>query len=274
MTVKALKKQLMAAIAMVVVSAIALSSSTYAWFSMNTQVTATGMTVQAKAESGLVISNADDGSYNNSATSVKTTCAQLVPGSTTNLGDWFHSSSTNPAAANTQQAYDVGSAWVNNETVANYVVHDFYIRSSATTDLTVPALRVQKVEAKVGDAAAQQNLSKALRVGVLIAGDETDNKQNIYIYAPVSGATLSYSATAADGAYAAGNMVTVTALEGNTASATAITTIPAKNANSGLHAQVFVWYEGEDAACISNNIPTKVLEQLTVTVTFDYVPAS
>ena len=51
MTVKALKKQLMAAIAMVVVSAIALSSSTYAWFASSSQVTAKGMQVTAKAES-------------------------------------------------------------------------------------------------------------------------------------------------------------------------------------------------------------------------------
>ena len=40
MTVKSLKKQLAAAIAMVVVAAVALSSSTYAWFVSNNTVTA------------------------------------------------------------------------------------------------------------------------------------------------------------------------------------------------------------------------------------------
>ncbi len=57
MTVKALKKQLMAAIAMVVVSAIALSSSTYAWFASNNVVTATNMQVTAKTSGSLVITN-------------------------------------------------------------------------------------------------------------------------------------------------------------------------------------------------------------------------
>ena len=47
-SVKALKKQLAAAIAMVCVAAVALGSSTYAWFVNNTQVTATDVTVTAQ----------------------------------------------------------------------------------------------------------------------------------------------------------------------------------------------------------------------------------
>lgn len=49
MNVKALKKQLMAAIAMVLVAAIALGSSTYAWFVSNNQVTATTSTISAQS---------------------------------------------------------------------------------------------------------------------------------------------------------------------------------------------------------------------------------
>lgn len=54
-SVKALKKQLAAAIAMVMVSAIALSSSTYAWFASNRVVTATDMKVTATTSGSLVI---------------------------------------------------------------------------------------------------------------------------------------------------------------------------------------------------------------------------
>lgn len=57
MTVKALRKQFLAAIAMVVVAAVALSSSTYAWFASNTTVTATNMQVTATSSSSIVISN-------------------------------------------------------------------------------------------------------------------------------------------------------------------------------------------------------------------------
>lgn len=59
MTVKALRKQLMAAIAMVVVAAVALSSSTYAWFAANTEVTANGMQVSAKADNTFLLISAD-----------------------------------------------------------------------------------------------------------------------------------------------------------------------------------------------------------------------
>lgn len=55
MSTKALKTQLLAAIAMVLVASIALGSSTYAWFASNTKVTADGMSVQATTAQSLVI---------------------------------------------------------------------------------------------------------------------------------------------------------------------------------------------------------------------------
>ena len=57
-SVKALKKQLAAAIAMVCVAAVALGSSTYAWFVSNNQVTATTTQIAAQSNSAyLVIDN-------------------------------------------------------------------------------------------------------------------------------------------------------------------------------------------------------------------------
>ena len=58
MSTKALKTQLLAAIAMVLVASIALGSSTYAWFASNTKVDATGMQVTAQStQAFLLISN-------------------------------------------------------------------------------------------------------------------------------------------------------------------------------------------------------------------------
>lgn len=59
MNSKAIKRQLFAAIAMVLVSAIALSSSTYAWFASNNKVTATGMSVAAQTEGSLLVIDND-----------------------------------------------------------------------------------------------------------------------------------------------------------------------------------------------------------------------
>ena len=58
---KALKKQMAAAVAMVCVAAVALGSSTYAWFVNNTMVKTTGADVSASAAYALLISDGADG---------------------------------------------------------------------------------------------------------------------------------------------------------------------------------------------------------------------
>lgn len=60
MSTKSLKKQLMAAIAMVLVAAVALGSSTYAWFVANNTVKAEGLQMVAKSnDTYLLISNTE-----------------------------------------------------------------------------------------------------------------------------------------------------------------------------------------------------------------------
>lgn len=61
MSTKALKQQLIAAIAMVLVAGIALASSTYAWFVNNAQVTATDVKVTATTAYSLMIKGSDPG---------------------------------------------------------------------------------------------------------------------------------------------------------------------------------------------------------------------
>ena len=52
-----LTKKLIPAFAMLLVSAVLMSTASFAWFSMNTQVTATGISVTAQAPKTLLISN-------------------------------------------------------------------------------------------------------------------------------------------------------------------------------------------------------------------------
>ena len=73
-SVSALKKQLAAAIAMVLVAAVALGSSTYAWFVSNNQVTATTSTISAQSNSPfLKIANTADVTDDNAWKNVTTT---------------------------------------------------------------------------------------------------------------------------------------------------------------------------------------------------------
>ncbi len=100
MTVKALQKQLFAAVAMVLVAVIAVSGSTFAWFSMNTQVSATDMKVVARAESGLLISaTKGEGTWSNADASAYNTAVALVPASTKTAADWYHNISSSSSKA-------------------------------------------------------------------------------------------------------------------------------------------------------------------------------
>ena len=66
MNVKHLRKQLMAAIAMVLVAAIALGSSTYAWFVNNSKVTAEAGDYTASTAQYLLISHAAEKDFKTS----------------------------------------------------------------------------------------------------------------------------------------------------------------------------------------------------------------
>ncbi|MBO4309293.1 MAG: hypothetical protein J5885_05650 [Clostridia bacterium] len=58
-------KKLIPALAMLLIAAVMLGTSTYAWFSMNTTVTATGMSVTATTPVNLLISNTSGGTFTN-----------------------------------------------------------------------------------------------------------------------------------------------------------------------------------------------------------------
>jgi hypothetical protein len=82
-SVKSLQKQLLAAVAMVLVAAIAMSSATYAWFVNNAQVTATNVSVSAAGAYSLLISTTNNASSKwGTTTAMATASGTLTPVST------------------------------------------------------------------------------------------------------------------------------------------------------------------------------------------------
>lgn len=253
-------KKLIPALCLLLISAMLLGTSTFAWFSMNNQVTATGMKVVAKAESGIVISNADTANWTDTASAKDTAVAEILATSTADLAAWYHSTSTNANDANAGQAADKYESVSNGETAKYYSENVFYIRSATKNAITDTNLKVKSVT--VTGVSGSENLDKAIRVGIKL------NDQDVLIFAPVAGATLSYKV---DGT------ISVTAIDSSASGTTAINTvtgiteIPASD--TGLTAKIFVWYEGEDAACISNNV-TDSLDNLEVSVVFTTAEAT
>lgn len=264
---KSLRK-LIPTFVMLVITAALVGTSTYAWFSMNTNVTATGMTVTAKAEGGIVIANADGADWSNSARA-STASATLYPTSTKDVTTWYHNKSTNADNAQASQtagtyatldlkksATEYGIGYVEDGTggyggteAAYYLLNKFTVKSSAE-NLTDIKFYINSVT--VTGMNTSENLDKSLRVAIKIAEDSTT-----YIYAPVTGATTTYKVGGSEQ-----TAITVKTNEKNVeTSINAIST-------TGVGVEVYAYFEGEDAACKSTNVSGVTLDNLKIEVVF------
>ncbi|MBQ1339522.1 MAG: hypothetical protein IIY35_02735, partial [Ruminococcus sp.] len=91
-------RKLLPAFAMLTVSAISLSSATYAWFTMNKTVEVTNMLVKARSEGGLLISetsgHATKDQWDDVATANNLPAGVvLLPTSSADTKAWYHANS-------------------------------------------------------------------------------------------------------------------------------------------------------------------------------------
>lgn len=245
MSVKTLRKQLFAAIAMVLVAAIALGSSTYAWFANNNTVTAEGMSVQATTDASLLISATSDGTYASTA-SVSVSSSKMKPctsydggtmaildttktkvlsaaafGATMNNGDPLTADGLKTESTNTSNTY-----WIEDT---------FYLKynGTTTTNIYVPTITVTK------SAENTANYMNSIRVAVKI-GDTG----NWYAFNPKGGTAVTVGKydtstwTLAAPSYANGATVVATSMANNTA----------------VPVYVRVWFEGQDSACYTDAV--------------------
>lgn len=302
-------RKLLPAVAMLAVSAVSLSSATYAWFTMNKEVTVQNMTIQAKAEGGLLISetegySADDVWDDSANTTTEGDGAKvaLYPTSTANTSAWYHATSKTAAnsasatsegesalkadgyttltlSANQLQAAGAGtngkkevfyadtdsSGSYSADDAKYYLKYTYYLKTSTegTTTLGLDSGE-QNLNISVVNVAGNNtstDLNKSLRVGIEIGG-------KFYIFAPIQGATLTYYVNAASTATTAINSSASTH-DAPMAVATGLGSLPGNKAN-GTPVYVYMWYEGEDANCKSDNI-TATLDELTVNLEFKLV---
>ena len=265
-------KKLIPALCMLLIAATLMGTSTFAWFSMNTQVTATGMQVKAQAEGGIVISNSSKATWSSEATAQVTSAALYPTSHAANDTKWYHNKSNdaNNAAAGqastTYQNLDTITLSSTNEGVgyiesnanstfdagtdaAYYLLNNFTIKSSG--DALSSTLYINQVA--VQSSGALKDIDKALRVAIVVAS-------TTYIYAPVDGATTTYRV-----AGSSEDTIAYTTVTGKNL-ATSVTTIP--NTNDGIPVSIYVYFEGEDQNCKSTNISGITTNDLTVSVQF------
>lgn len=287
-------KIIVPALGVLLLSTAASVTGTVAWFSMNNFVTAEGMNVKAKAENGIVISNAAaaNGSWKDSATSLHTSTLEVKPTSTATAATWVHSTSNDAADENTGNDYALLTTAVDSTTGAGYVdensnsaydsatdsvyysMHSFYIKSSAQA--ITNTLYITNVKATLPTTQNSVNLNKALRVLVRLNSDASTAK----VYSPVYAAANYSVATSAgkydteqEGAATRASVTPINASGTNGLIATASQefledqVIPANDGGNPLQIDVYLYFEGEDPNCISNNL-TATLDSINVSVTF------
>ena len=293
-------KKLIPAFALLLVSAVLMSTAPFAWFSMNTTVSATNMQVKAVAEDGLLINEiatAADTHWDNEGTAnqLAADAVLLYPTSTANGTTWYHAASevsnnaAGATAANTKSdnlvdnTYETlptltaitsmsvaASAGVNAErntmgksatdTAGYYVHYTYYLKGAAGTATTLGTssgdmnVRINSVTATPATTHSTA-LNASLRVGIKL-------NSTFYIYAPITGYTSSY--------YVAAGASATAPIAGNVATPTDLAELPAAGSN-GVPVEVYIWYEGEDAACKSDNATAAELDAIDVDIVFGLV---
>jgi len=270
MSTKALKKELLAAVVMLLVAAVALSGSTYAWFAMNNTVTVTGMEVTTQVGKNLFI--ADD-TLNSTAkitadASYKTFSAQkikalLEPTSTVDGKAYFYTAGTNvtgtgAASRPVYTAYDPADTTAFNTNYSStgavgYV--DYVVQLKAVnTDSTAAKLGLTKLKLTYGSDYDTTNFTDestpfraALFVEDITSANPAGNldAQTVKtIYTP-SGAANFTSGMAVNSATTVGSVTYNTAANG-------VWDVPA-NTTAYYKVVVRLWLEGEDTKCNSTS---------------------
>lgn len=270
MNSKAIKRQLLAAIAMVLVAAIALGSSTYAWFASNNKVTADGLKINAQAEGNLLLigeKNLDAKKTSVSVVLSGTEGKSLFPthpvaaagtGATaegTTIAQWNHRYSLAYDEAISSTATDeVDGTTVDSRKLANYVLKKELVIGLDTTNSSAAcgAVTVSKVTIE----GASADFLPCARVAIT----DKDGKL-VGVYAPGNKYVSTFNEqTAADELTdmpTAGHGEIISALSASGTSSTTIT--------------VFVYFDGRDAACNSKNFNAN---EVTVALEFTSADAT
>ncbi len=219
-------KKLIPAFALLLISAVVLSTASFAWFSMNTEVSASGMTITAKSDAVALVINSTNTAGSGGTTETTAVSGTLLPtahNALTNkaaadtVGNWY----TKVADAPTASA-STGDATALTEFTGYVVSKTVYISmatgSNPTTDLIVKGVTITK------DSGTATNLAP-VRVVIASAAGVVEYKYG------ASGATL-VSGT-------------------NTALAAQVT------ATECIAVTIYVYYDGNDDSVytnVSNNI--------------------
>ena len=221
MTVKQLKKQLIASALAVVVAFVALASSTYAWYINNNRVDASTSTISAKTDNFVLqIAKLEDGAQHGTNQSLVASSVghKISPSSTNNLKDWYASLTWGQdGLVHSYMQADVddtgeykrdktGTYTINPARYAfiksEYVIYT--VNQTGTCDVYLAAEDgVPAVQVTASGTATSDVIPKSLRVGItmqdLDGTTPTGDEELVLVYAPYDETGKGNDGTGIDG---------------------------------------------------------------------------
>lgn len=283
MDTKALKKQMGAAIAMVLVAAVALGSATFAWFVNNTKVTADKVSVTAKAANTLLISHDNENAWGTTAKFKAEEATEFVPVSTIDATSFYKDSKWATETGATQKGEYTAVEFTTADAAKDYFTDTFKIKSSQDCGLYLDDETEFTME-NSGDADTLKSMRLALVVGNKTFFYQVDDGAieaagNSYNTTLVSldadGVKKAISNTTAAAEIAADNLSSgsvislaggsvaapvdnTTMVDATTADPTGAKKLCDLTANQEQEVKVYIWMEGCDYDC-----NTVVVKQIT-----------
>lgn len=224
MNSKSLKWQFAAAGAMVMVSAIALTSATYAWYAANNIVRATTTTISATTNGFILqIATADEGPQHGgeqTSLAASTEGGRITPSSTNDLKIWYVNQGINgegKVTSYTQPKFVAGENSKPGEYIAGGETHYAYIKSeyilytiteTGLADVYLDSSEGSPVTITANGTPTTDTIPKSLRVGITIQNikknadgtySDDGNEELKVVYAPYAETGKGNDAEAIDG---------------------------------------------------------------------------
>lgn len=299
MTVKSLRKQLAAAIAMTLVATVALGSSTYAWFVNNTKVTAETVQVTAKAANTLLISETGAANWKTTLP-ITTDLTEMVPVSTVgSAGEALTFVKDTEWTMDTTDNKDYASTFAAATANTDYYATDFDIKCSvAGTKLYLDTETTFQMgvddnntpEDTTDDITANEDVLATLRLGLVVDGKtyiyQIDGNNLVSTYdtsinaaTDVNGIAKAIDSTGAAADITVNNAsggVGVLPLATTPTSGTAFVSATNgadllytfQNADEVVNIKVYIWMEGCDYDCNSAMVSTITAQKVLATLGF------
>lgn len=257
MDTKALKKQMGAAIAMVLVAAVALGSATFAWFVSNNKVEAKTSSIAAQSNSAyLVIDNAATSKTSNSSVISAQPHANLYPAKVVKENGnavWksAYADKADAATMKTGSEFKIDDGTAEKAATANYAVKNTFYVGTGGYDGEFTNLHITGVTVTNPTTDVNKNLGDALRV-LVVYGD----KWEVW---SAAGIKLSSS---------------VDNPEPNSKGSDLLAEKEVINSGHDAEVKVYLYYDGDEANVYSNNLDKikTTAGDNSVTITFEATP--